>query len=177
MGKKTAKFYLVSIFGAVIFYCTIGAIPGWFVSESESVIGGCIVSVLAFVLLVWCTKLLIKDIFQNTEIEKTDVWRILLPYIIAVGIFVLLFCINGCKNLLPFHETVYNIIDDGIFKFWLAFSLPVSYSVIMLWGVSNYSYFVFYSAAILFSVLHMIAITVLFIQQTKQNASVKQREE
>ncbi len=177
MCKKIAKFYFVSIFGAAMFYWTIGAIPGWFVSESESVIGCCIVSVLAYILLLWCTKLLIKDIFQNTEIEKTDIWRILLPYFIAVDIFILLFCINICKDMLPLNETVYGIIDDGIFKFGLAFVLPVSYSVIMLWGVSNYSYFVFYCAAILFSVLHMIAIKVLFIQQVKQNASVKRGEE
>ncbi|MGN0554485.1 MAG: hypothetical protein ACI4LI_01155 [Candidatus Fimenecus sp.] len=176
MCKKITKFYLVSIFGAAMFYCTIGAIPGWFVSESESVIGCCIVSVLAFILLLWCTKLLIKDIFQNTETQASDVWRLLTPYMVAIGVFLLLFLINILKDWLPLPELLYYIINEGLLKFGLAFLLPVSYSVVILSSIFDLSYLVFYPAAILYSILHMLAIAVLFIQQDKKKAEASPRE-
>ena len=159
-----------------MFYWTIGAIPGWFVSESESVIGCCIVSVLAYILLLWCTKLLIKDIFQNTETQTTDVWHLLAPYMVAIGVFLLLFLVNILKDWLPLPEMLYCIIDEGFLKFGLAFLLPVSYSVIMLCCIFDFAYLVFYSAAILFSILHMLAIAVLFIQQIKKNEEETPRE-
>lgn len=176
MSKKIAKFYLISIFGAAMFYWTIGAIPGWFVTESESFLGCVLVSVLAFILLLWCTKLLIKDTFQNTETQTTDVWHLLAPYMVAIGVFLLLFLVNILKDWLPLPEMLYYIIDEGFLKFGLAFLLPVSYSVIMLCCIFDFSYLVFNSAAILFSILHMLAIAVLFIQQIKKNEESTPRE-
>lgn len=176
MSKKIAKFYLISIFGAAIFYCTVGAVPGWFVTESESFLGCVLVSVLAFILLLWCTKLLIKDTFQNTETQTTDVWHLLAPYMVAIGVFLLLFLVNILKDWLPLPEMLYYIIDEGFLKFGLAFLLPVSYSVIMLCCIFDFAYLVFYSAAILFSILHMLAIAVLFIQQIKKNEEATPRE-
>ncbi|MDO4153454.1 MAG: hypothetical protein Q4E21_01240 [Clostridia bacterium] len=176
MSKKIAKFYLISIFGAAIFYCTVGAVPGWFVTESESFLGCVLVSVLAFILLLWCTKLLIKDIFQNTETQTTDVWQLLAPYMVAIGVFLLLFLVNIFKDWLPLPEMLYYIIDEGFLKFGLAFLLPVSYSVVVLSSIFDLSYLVFYSTAILYSILHMLAIAVLFIQQIKKNAEATPRE-
>lgn len=176
MCKKTAKFYLVIIFGAAIFYCSVGAIPGWFVTESESFFGCVLVSVLAFILLLWCTKLLIKDIFQNTETQPTDVWHLLAPYMVGIGVFLLLFLANILKDWLPLPEMLYYIIDEGLLKFGLAFLLPVSYSVVVLSSIFDLSYLVFYSAAILFSILHMLAIAVVFIQQANKNTEATPRE-
>lgn len=135
-----------------------------------------LVSVLAFILLLWCTKLLIKDIFQNTEPQTTDVWHLLAPYMVAIGVFLLLFLVNIVKDWLPLPEMLYYTIDEGFLKFGLAFLLPVSYSVIMLCCIFDFSYLVFYSAAILFSILHMLAIAVLFIQQIKKNEEATPRE-
>lgn len=100
----------------------------------------------------------------------------LAPYMVAIGVFLLLFLVNILKDWLPLPEMLYYIIDEGFLKFGLAFLLPVSYSVIMLCCIFDFSYLVFYSAAILYSILHMLAIAVLFIQQIKKNAGATPRE-
>lgn len=158
--KKALNFYLLCNLIALVWYFTIGGIIGFLTSDIPMV--SFIVALLNFAFMCLITYKIVSKIFKNTILTANNIFIFFIPYIVLIICGVIALCYNVVGN-----SGIVYWLDTSIFKFIFVFLFPSSYSVLIIWGLFDFSTICYYFSIISFSLIHML-ILLLFLKKQKK---------